>query len=80
MSSALELSPLPRSISLFKIRQIADAGPDSDNSIPSIWLMTSNFTVHPFFLINLIQVLQDGHGLLSLPPAVKQSQASTLTL
>ena len=31
MSSALELSPSPRSISLFKIRQIADAGPDSDN-------------------------------------------------
>ena len=31
MGSTLELSPLPRSISLFRIRQIADAGPDRDD-------------------------------------------------
>lgn len=31
MSFALELSPPPRSIGLFKIRQIANAGPVRDN-------------------------------------------------
>jgi len=31
MCFALELSPPPRSIGLFKIRQIANAGPDRDN-------------------------------------------------
>ena len=31
MGSTLKLSLLPRSISLFKIRPIADAGPDRDD-------------------------------------------------
>ena len=63
MGSALELSPPPRSIGLFKIRQIADAGPDSDDF--DLFNLAKDFKFHsssvPFD--NLIQMLQDGHAI-----------------
>ena len=67
MSSALELSPSPRPIGFFKIRQITDAGPDR-NDFDSFNL-ANDFKFHSSAVLsdNLIEVRQDGHGFLSLP-------------
>jgi hypothetical protein len=50
MSFALELSPPPRSIGLFKIRQIANAGPDRDNFDLIDLVKDFKFHSQPFLL------------------------------
>ncbi len=74
MSSALELSPSPRAINLFKISQIADAGPDRDDLDP--FDLADEFKFHGLSVPsdNLTQVIQDGQGFLSLSPVVLYSQ------
>jgi len=79
MGSTLELSPLPRSISLFRIRQIADAGPDRDDL--DFFNLANDFKFHSSSVPsdNLIQMLPDGHGFLSLLPFVDYSLRGALT-
>jgi hypothetical protein len=80
MSSTLELSPSSRSISLFKICQIADTGPDRDDL--DSFNLANDFKFHSSSVLsdNFIQVLQDGHGFLSLSPVVKCSQTGAETI
>jgi hypothetical protein len=51
MGFALELSPSPRSMGLFKIRQIADAGPHSDYFDPLDLAKDSKFHCRSLLLL-----------------------------
>jgi hypothetical protein len=70
MGFALELSPPPRSIDLLKIRQIANAGPDSDYFDP--FDLVKDFKFHSLLvpLANLTHMSHDICASVSLVPIV----------
>lgn len=73
MGFALQLSPPPRSIGLLKIRQIADADPDSDHFDPFDMAKNLKFHCIPVPLGNLTQLLQGSCAFVSLSPMVPNS-------
>ena len=73
MGLALEFSPPPRSIDLLKIRQIVDAGPDSDYFDP--FDLVKDFKFHSLLvpLGNLTHMSHDICASVSLVPIVPYS-------